>query len=436
MPLARTSLHTNRAKPGRDADLDVGNHPANAMPGGIHKAVSDKLTRLVTGRESATFSRDKFVAGCGNADPVHGRISPTSGDDRRVFEQPERLRLATGDDLVTVSALRLERLNIRKGATPGHNHAPAYRGTDRVVRMTGPASSTLAALSATVRLLAAGAGAWLPLLLILGWLSAVPEAVGQRFLPDVLRYVVTPYGLDENLLLGVALGAMIVVLLQLIVRLIALVLVFIVIADLAAGRPVDIRAGLRRTLAWRLQFSWLLSSVIFSAATGLWFIGGCIIFLPYGLAIADAYETDSGLAAFGRSSRLGTMRVGGPGSAQPGWSLAGASTVLMLGFFVATGTLAIVGSIVSPSLDLGALGTALMGADPTRPERLILEVLPTLIPTPTWLQTVWSVLQGPIPVLREVVVLTVGLVVYQHAIAAEAERRAAGDVAGTDAPTG
>ncbi len=303
--------------------------------------------------------------------------------------------------------------------------------------MTGPASSILSALSTTVRLLVSGAAVWLPTLLVLGFIGAVPGAAAERFLPDVMRYLVSPYGLDVNLLFGVAMGAMIVVLLQLVVQLVALVLAFIVIADLAAGRAVDLRAGLRRTLAWRLQFSWLLSSVIFSTATGLWFIGGCIIFLPYGLAIADAYETNSGLAAFGRSSRLGTVRLAGPGSAQPGWSLAGASTVLMLAFFVVTGTLTVVNSLLSPSLDLDALSTAVMGMDPGRPERMLLDVLPTLIPRPTWLQTAWTVLQGPLPLLREVAVLTVGLVVYHHATAAEMERRAAGDlVSGTDAPTG
>ncbi|MSQ02469.1 MAG: hypothetical protein EXR71_11360 [Myxococcales bacterium] len=303
--------------------------------------------------------------------------------------------------------------------------------------MTGPASSTLAALSATVRTLAAGAGVWLPLLLLLGWVSALPGAVAERFLADVLRSLISPYGLDVNLLFGIALAAMVVMLLQLIVQLVALVLAFIAVADLVAGRPVDIRAGLRRTLAWRLQFSWLVSGVIFSTATGLWFIGGCVIFLPYGLAIVDAYESGSGLAAFGRSSRLGTVPLGGPGSAQPGWSVAGASTVLMLAFFVLSGTLTVVSSALSPSLDLDALSTAVMGMDPGRPERMLLDVLPTLVPRPTWFQTAWTVLQAPLPLLREVAVLTVGLVVYHHATAAEMERRAARDlVSGTDAPKG
>lgn len=280
--------------------------------------------------------------------------------------------------------------------------------------MDGPASSVSNALNATLTTLARGAAQWLPVALVFGWASAVPGVVVERMVPAYASLLLQPWGVDPNALMGLLLLALVGVLCQLILQLLALLLLYIVAADLVAGRPLDLRAGLRRTLGWRLQFSWLLSSVLYSTATRLWFLGGCLLFVPYGMAVPDAYEADSGLRAFPRAQRLGALRIGGGRGPQPGWTLAGASTVLLLGFALGSGALAVVDGLVAPSIDYAELVGRALAVDPARPEG-ILSLLALAMPAPTAVQSGWAILQGPYELLREFSLLTLGLVVYHDA---------------------
>lgn len=281
--------------------------------------------------------------------------------------------------------------------------------------MDGPASSVTRALNATFATLARGATQWVPLALVLGWLAALPGALAERMVPEYVGYVLQPWGVDPNALMALLIVALVVLLVQITVELVALALLYIIAADLVAGRPLDLLAGLRRTLAWRLQVSWLVSSVLYSTATRLWFLGGCLLFVPYGFAVPDAYEQGSGLGAFGRARRLGNLRIGGGRGPQPGWTLAGASTVLLLLFAVLSVGLSIVSSFLAPTVDVAEIAGRAMSLDPTRPEGVV-ELMKLAIPSPTWLQTAWAILQGPYSILREFVVLTVGMVVYHDAL--------------------
>ncbi len=282
--------------------------------------------------------------------------------------------------------------------------------------MDGPASSVTRALDATFSLLTRQAMAWLPVALGLGWLSALPGALVERWIPDYLPMLTARYGgLDPNALMGGLILTLVVVLVQLIVELVALVVLYIVLADLAAGREVSIVAGLKRTLAWRLQVSWLFSSILYTTATRLWFIGGCILFVPYGLAIPDAYEAGSGLGAFGRSHALGNLRIGGGRGPQPGWSLAGASTVILLVFAMASTAVYTLGALFLPGPDLDAVLGALLALDPTDPDAPV-RLMTALVRTPSWIETGWTILQAPLSLLRETALLTVALVVYQDAV--------------------
>lgn len=288
--------------------------------------------------------------------------------------------------------------------------------------MDGPSSSTGAAFSAALSLLGRSATHWLFPVVILACLGAVPEAYIEYHAADLIQLLTGPGGIDVALG-GGALLLLCVLLGQLVLQLVGLLWAFIVIADVAAGRPVDIRAGLRRTLSWRLQLSWLLSTLIVASATGGWWMGGCLLLLPFGFAVVDAYESGSGMGAFGRSVKLGLTRIGGGDLSRLAWPIVSVSTATLAGvWLVSCGASCagggLLGSGGGPSEDeLMGLMTSLMGGlDPTRPDQALIAMMRALAPKPDLLSAVVTVLLAPKTALVEVMLMAVQLVVYHDAL--------------------
>lgn len=169
-----------------------------------------------------------------------------------------------------------------------------------------------------VRLLAATASRWLPLVAVFSMIGAVPEVYIRANAADLFHNLDGGSFVDLDLAMA-ALGVLLVVLLgKLLVELVALMFAFVILADVTAGRPSDLVAGIRRLASWRLQVSWLVSGMFEQAAISTWFIGGALLLVPFGFATTAAYEEGSGLAALGRSVHLG---VGVPGD-RPGLRVA------------------------------------------------------------------------------------------------------------------
>jgi hypothetical protein len=219
----------------------------------------------------------------------------------------------------------------------------------------------LPALVAPARLLARHIGRWLPLVGVLAMVSALPIAFLRVVLPDALSLLAG--SLDEDALL-VALAALSTLLLmRLVIELASFMFAFVILADLTAGRPPDLLAGLRRLASWRLQGAWLVAGFAEQAAISLWFVGGGAVLVPFGLVTTAAYEEGTGFGAFQRSLQLGTLRTGPGAMDQPGRRLAVAVTAaFFVGFLVNTAyTLLSFATLLSgpSSLDLLISGRAL-----------------------------------------------------------------------------
>lgn len=214
----------------------------------------------------------------------------------------------------------------------------------------------LDAILAPVRLLAHEVWRWLPIVVALAMLSALPGIFLQVMAPEALSLLGGWMALDPDLLFT---GLMIFVMawsLKLLLELVAYMLVFIVLADLTAGRPSDLGGGLRRLASWRLQGAWIVAGLLEQTAIDLWFFGGGLLLIPFGLVTVTAYEEANGFTAFGRSLALGKLPLG---QTPAGVRIAAAATA---GFFVGmvvSGVLGVIEWAVTPS-GTGALLMSLM----------------------------------------------------------------------------
>lgn len=164
------------------------------------------------------------------------------------------------------------------------------------------------------RLLVREAHRWLPIVVALAMVSALPEIAVRTFLPEVLSLAGGWTELDSDFLVA-SLGVLAIMWgLKLIVELATYMLVFVVLADLTAGRAPRLWSGLGRLASWRLQGAWIVAGLVEQTAIDLWFVGAAVLLIPFGLVTVAAYEEDSGLGAFPRSFALGTMKMG-PASA-------------------------------------------------------------------------------------------------------------------------
>lgn len=167
---------------------------------------------------------------------------------------------------------------------------------------------------APARLLIRNTRHWLPIVAVLAVFAAVPEALITYFSKDLLPLVLSSVSMgDPTLVLSGAGMVLVLILFGFVIELLAYMLVFVILADISAGREVDLGAGIRRLASLRLQAAWLIAGVFEQIAISLWFIGGALWMWPLGMVTTAAYEEESGFAAFRRSVDLGWGEDG------PGW---------------------------------------------------------------------------------------------------------------------
>ncbi|MES2641982.1 MAG: hypothetical protein V4850_21005 [Myxococcota bacterium] len=207
------------------------------------------------------------------------------------------------------------------------------------------------ALLAPARLLVREARHWLPIVIALAMLSALPDVALRALLPELLSVAGSGMLLDVLIasasVLSVAWG------MKLILELAAYMLVFVVLADLTAGRTPALGAGLRRLASWRLQGAWVVAGFFEQTAIDLWFVGGGLLLVPFGLVTVAAYEEANGLQAFGRSLALGKVELG---RTRAGVRIAVAATV---GFAVGT-LIQLILSVVSWAVFPSGMGTLIL----------------------------------------------------------------------------
>lgn len=254
---------------------------------------------------------------------------------------------------------------------------------------------------------------WILPIVLMGWLAALPDAYTRRHIGDILDLVLGPNGVDLEMASGLGYAALVAELGKLILDLVALQWAFTVMADVAAGRPVSLFGGLRRMASWKLQFSWLVSGTLVSIGTGVWYVGGCLLLLPFGFAVAEAYEQQNGMGAIKESARLGFLK--GPTGVRLAMPMVWVSTGLLASALVLSCGFDVGGLFASSGVDDAAL-TRLMGElDSADPEALLRAIVHALFPVPSWASTIWTILSSPARQFIEVALLAIQLVAYHHA---------------------
>ena len=150
---------------------------------------------------------------------------------------------------------------------------------------------------------------WLPMVVVLSMLSVVPETLLATVVPDPLAMVSGGADLDPEVMLSALAAFLGVAAAKMLVQLVTLMIAFVVLADLTAGRAPNVWAGLARLGSWRLQGAWIVAGMFEQIAISLWFLGGGAVLIPLGLVTTAAYEEASGFAAFTRSNELGRLHV-------------------------------------------------------------------------------------------------------------------------------
>lgn len=256
---------------------------------------------------------------------------------------------------------------------------------------------------APARLLVREARHWLPIVAALAMVAALPGVVIQTFAPEALSLLGGWAELDFDVLLA---GLSVIVVmwgLQLILQLVGYMLVFVVLADLTAGRRPDLLAGLRRLASWRLQGVWLLAALFEQTAIDLWFVGGAFLLVPCGLVTIAAYEEATGFQAFSRSFELGTMEMG---PARPGVRIAVAVTLGFAVGLLVSGLVSLASCVASGGGGASPVFALLSG-------NLSLESL--TLPAYGWTDAAAAVLLAPLGMLPTVYMMATQQVVYWQA---------------------
>jgi hypothetical protein len=285
-----------------------------------------------------------------------------------------------------------------------------------------PANDSLSALTSALRLAWTSAPHWILPVVVLAIIGALPEAWMRYSARSLYAQFTGGGGVDLLAVQSLGMAALVGLLFSLTAQLVAVAWAFLVMSEVAAGRPPGIREGLRRTLAWRLQLSWLVSAFLVSTAHRLWFIGGCFLLVPFGLAVSDAYEAGSGMGALGRANRLGFSV--GPSGGKLGVPMAIASTGLLLAIAVLDTLRSTATAYLSPALDLTAAAELVTtwAADPTSGGDLLGGLVMALLPEPSLTGVALALVQSPWPILTQILVLAVPIVAYHDAVRIDGTR--------------
>lgn len=259
-------------------------------------------------------------------------------------------------------------------------------------------------------LLAENLGRWAPLVVGFSFVSAIPEILVRIYAPEGMRLIGGGRLLDTDMLVTALMALLVMLGAKFVVEFATFMFVFVILADLTAGRPPDLGAGLRRLASWRLQFVWLVAGLFEQTAISLWFIGGALLLIPVGLVTTAAYEEDSGMAAFGRSMRLGMGAPGVPISQWPGVRLAAAVTVGFVAGAALQGAVSAFSFASSGVGDPAALATLLNGGMPD---------LEALLPSFGPLDAVIAVLTAPLALAPTIYMMTAQQLTYWETRRAE-----------------
>lgn len=264
------------------------------------------------------------------------------------------------------------------------------------------------------RLLVRTADRWLPWVGGIAMVGALPEIAIQLALPDVMRGLGSMdaiASMDTELVLAALYAVMVLLLFKLIFELASLMMAFVILADITSGRPPGLWSGLKRLASWRLQFAWLFAGMLEQMAISLWFVGGALLLVPFGLATTSAYEENNGFGSFGRSLRLG--QIGAP--IGHGFRVAAGVTV---GFFVAfllRTLVSLASCAVSASHYRTSIVALLTGGD--------LDLSALSVPSFGPVDIFFALILAPIAVLPTVYMITVQQMAYWAARKDEAEGR-------------
>jgi hypothetical protein len=270
-------------------------------------------------------------------------------------------------------------------------------------------------LTEPARLLVATASRWLPWVGGLAMVGALPEIAVQLALPDIVRSLGSLdaiASMDAEFITAAAFAVMVLLLLKLIFELAALMLAFVILADITSGRDADLWGGLRRLASWKLQFAWLFAGFMEQIAISVWFLGGGLLLVPFGMATTAAYEEDNGFASFGRSMRLG--QIGNP--IGHGFRIAAGVTI---GFFAAFVLRTLV-STVSCAFTAGHYSTGILALLSGG------QLDPSAFSVPDYgpVDIFFALILAPLTVLPTVYMMTVQQLAYWAARKDEAEGRA------------
>jgi hypothetical protein len=226
------------------------------------------------------------------------------------------------------------------------------------------------AVIAPARLLIRHMSQWLPIVAVLAVFAALPEAMISYFGKDLLPLVTSSLAMgDLTLIFGSASLVVVLILFGFVIELLAYMLVFVILADISAGREVSLWEGSKRLASLRLQAAWLVAGVFEQIAISLWFIGGAVWMWPLGMVTTAAYEEESGFGAFKRSVDLGLHKDGPGFFDRPGLRIAVPITLAMAGGFAIRTVIELVSCVASagaaaPAL-IKLLQTLQSGAIPT-----------------------------------------------------------------------
>lgn len=261
-----------------------------------------------------------------------------------------------------------------------------------------------------LELLVKHAGRWAPLVVGFSMVAAIPEILVHVYAPQAMSLIGGGSLLDSDMLVSALLAVLVLIGAKFVVEFATFMFVFIILADITAGRPSDLGQGLRRLASWRLQLVWLVAGLFEQTAISLWFLGGALLLVPVGLVTTAAYEEDSGMAAFGRSMRLGMPGEGRPMGQWPATRLAVAVTVGFVGGAALNGAVAAASFATSGVGDPGALATLLNGGMPD---------LSTLLPAYGPLNAVMDLILAPIALLPTIYMMTAQQLTYWETRRAE-----------------
>ena len=266
-------------------------------------------------------------------------------------------------------------------------------------------------LLAPLQLLSRELRHWLPVVGVLSMLSVVPETLLATVAPDPLALLSGGANLDPDVMIGAFAAYLGVAATKMLVQLITLMIAFVVLADLTAGRPPHVWAGLARLGSWRLQGTWLIAGFFEQLAISLWFLGGAAVLVPFGLVTTAAYEEASGFGAFTRSNELGRVQITTGTFGPAGIRLAAGVTGAFAAWFL-------VDSMIGLASCTGSIFTASNALEGQTLESVLSGARAVVAPAHTGFDIAMDLLVAPLALLPMIYMMTLQQLTYWQARAA------------------